>query len=375
MRYNLAGTSNPSRFQAAGAIGAFAGSAPDRTRVVMPSDLASPRAAPDGDSFESLAEPLRRELRVHCYRMLGSLHDAEDATQESFIRAWRGFSRFDGRGSFRGWLYRIATNVCLDALAGRRKARRLLPDQRQAASARVPPLAEIRPAMGDVAWLEPCPESFIEHIADDAPNPEARFSTRESVHLAFVALIQHLPPRQRAMLLLSDVLGWSAAEIAAQLDCSIAAVNSGLQRARATFAAGDRGAPAPALEAEQRTLLRRYIAAWEGFDLEGFVALLREDARLVMPPFPEWYIGRAAIGAFHRNVWAPFSGFRLVETTANGQPALALYGRRGAADAWAGHSLHVLTLAGEQIAAITLFAPPLGPSLFEPFGLPANPAG
>jgi RNA polymerase sigma-70 factor (ECF subfamily) len=351
---------------------------PDRSAAaVMPSDLTSPGApAIGGETFERLAEPLRRELRLHCYRMLGSLHEAEDATQETFIRAWRGFGRFDGRGPFRAWLYRIATNVCLDALAGRRRLRRMLPDQREAVSTRVPALAGIRPPPGDVAWLEPYPDCFIEHIADDAPNPEARFSARESVQLAFVAVIQLLPPRQRAMLLLSDVLGWPVAEIAALLDCSVAAVNSGLQRARATFAANDHRPPATTLNRGQQQLLGRYITAWESFDLDAFVALLREDARLVMPPFPEWYVGRAAIGAFHRNVWAPFAGFRMVETGANGQPALALYGRRSAGDPWEGHSLHVLTVEGDAIAAITLFAPPLGPRFFEAFGLPARlPAG
>src|SRR6266446_203480 len=224
-------------------------------------------------AFERLAEPLRRELKLHCYRMLGSLHEAEDAVQETYLRAWRSSGSFDGRGSFRAWLYRIATNACLDALAGRKHAQRLLPDQRAPATAEMP---DGTPAT-DVAWLEPYPDSDLEGIADDAPNPEARYTSRQAVQLAFVAVIQHLAPRQRAVLLLCDVLGWSAAEAATLLGGSVASVNSALQRSRETLArhhaAGRPPADAPT-DPGQKKLLGRYVQAWEALDLEGFVSLL-----------------------------------------------------------------------------------------------------
>src|SRR5260221_9076265 len=231
-------------------------------------------------AFERIAEPFRRELKLHCYRMLGSVHEAEDLVQETYVRAWRGFNRFDGRGSFRAWLYRIATNACLDALASRKNLQRLLPDQRDAATAQMPDGAPAFPPAIDMAWLEPYPDQFLEGIADDAPNPEARYASREAVQLAFVAVIQQLPPRQRAVLLLCDVLGWSAVESASLLGGSTASVNSALQRARDTLAkrypnGGPRATPPPD-EAQQR-LIRRYMQAWEGFDLDGFLALLNED--------------------------------------------------------------------------------------------------
>jgi RNA polymerase sigma-70 factor (ECF subfamily) len=325
----------------------------------------------DAQAFERLAEPCRRELKLHCYRMLGSVHDAEDMTQETFARAWRAFAGFEG-GSVRAWLYRIATNVCLDALAARKRQRRYLPDQREMAAPQPADGAAIGGPMLDVAWLEPYPGDLIDTVADAAPNPEARYSARESVHLAFIAVIQQLPPWQRAVLLLSDVLGWSAAEIAALLERSVAAVNSGLQRARAAMV---RSAPqdwrhALPLDADQQLLIRRYVEAWERFDLDGFVALLRDDARLVMPPFPQWFIGREAIRAFNRNAWRPFAGYRLMPVTANRQPAFALYARATAEGPWAAHSLQLLTLNGAGVGGIILFAPPDGPRLFPAFGLP-----
>src|SRR5450432_1519866 len=182
-------------------------------------------------SFERLAEPFRRELKLHCYRMLGSVHEAEDLVQETYLRAWRGFDRFEG-GSARAWLYRIATNACLNVIAARKNARRWLPDQQGPATEQMPDGA---PA-NDIAWLEPYPDALLEGIADEAPNPEARYSSREAVQLAFVAAIQQLPPRQRAALLLSDVLGWSAGEAADWLGGSIASINSALQRAREALA-------------------------------------------------------------------------------------------------------------------------------------------
>jgi RNA polymerase sigma-70 factor (ECF subfamily) len=225
----------------------------------------------------------------------------------------------------------------------------------------------------DMAWLEPYPDQFLEGIADDAPNPEARYASREAVQLAFVAVIQQLPPRQRAVLLLGDVLGWSAAETATLLGGSTASVNSGLQRARNTIAKlypdGRPPATPPPDEAQER-LIRRYMQAWEGLDLDGFVELLKEDATLTMPLLRQWYAGRDAIRAFHRKVWKSFSGFRLLPTGANGQPAFALYGRNVTGGPWSAHSIHVLTLDRDRIAALTLFVKPDSPRLFEAFGFP-----
>ncbi len=331
----------------------------DPSRPDAVQDLGDDRSS---RAFERLAEPLRREIRLHCYRMLGAFHEAEDAVQETFLRAWKGFARFEG-AAFRAWLYRIATNVCLDTLARRKQARRVLPDQ-MGPAADGPPGA---PAM-DVAWLEPLPDREIEGVADAAPDPEARYSARESVALAFVAAIQQLPPRQRAALMLCDVLGWASAEAANLLDASTASINSALQRARETlsksYPEGRVRTHKPS--AEQEALLGKYLRAWEGHDLDGFVALLREDAAVIMPPWLEWYVGRAVIGAFFDGAWKTCGGLRLVPTAANGQPAFAVY-ERNAEGAYAAHSIHVLTLEGGAIATMTLF---LEPRLFASFELP-----
>ena len=319
-------------------------------------------------AFEQLAEPLRREIKVHCYRMLGSLHEAEDAVQETHLRAWRSFETFEG-GSFRAWLYKIATNVSLDALASRKHVQRLLPDQRGPATAEMP---DGTPAT-DVAWLEPYPDSNLEGIADDAPNPEARYTSREAVKLAFVAAIQQLPPRQRAVLLLCDVLGWAAAEVATLLGGSTASINSALQRARETLVKrypDGRPVDAPRPDATQQKLLDRYLRAWEGLDLDSFVSLLKEDATYTMPPLPQWYAGREAIRAFFGWAWESYGGFRLVPTAANRQPAFAVYSRSGTEGAWAAHSIQLLSLEQNAISGLTLFVKPTGPQLFQAFGLP-----
>jgi RNA polymerase sigma-70 factor (ECF subfamily) len=321
----------------------------------------------DRDTFQEIAEPYRRELQLHCYRMLGSLHDAEDLVQETFLRAWRGRDRFEGRASFRNWLYTIATNACLNALARRSHSRRVLPETLGPPTDRTPEGAPLT----EIAWLEPYPDAALEGIPDAAPGPDARYEMHEAVQLAFVAAIQHLPPRQRAVLLLRDVLGWSANESAGLLDSSVTSVNSALQRARATleqrFPSGEPSVP-PAPDEQQRSLLERYLRAWEGADLDAFVALLREDAVLNMPPWPQWYRGREAIRALFAWAWQVVGAAeRLVPTAANRQPAFAMYRRGADGPTLRAHGIWLLTFEGEEIAALTAF---LDPRLFATFGLP-----
>jgi RNA polymerase sigma-70 factor (ECF subfamily) len=322
----------------------------------------------DRESFQQLTERYRRELQVHCYRMLGSFHDAEDLVQETFLRAWRGLEGFDGRASIRYWLYRIATNACLNALAARASAHRVLPDMQHPPTEQLPD----REPASDVAWLEPYPDSALDGIADGAPGPDARYEMREAVQLAFIAVIQLLPPRQRASLLLSDVLGWPAADTARLLDSSVASVNSALQRARATLNArlpsGHPRASARATD-QQRVLLERYVRVWESSDVDGFAALLRKDAALSMPPWPQWYLGRDAIRTFF--AWTTRLGghapFRLVPTAANRQPAFAFYSRWQGTQ-WRFHSVQVLMLEDDAVARMTSF---VVPALYSAFGLPA----
>jgi len=330
----------------------------------MPAE-SQPEQDRGAQAFERLAGPLRREIKVHCYRMMGSLHEADDLVQETYLRAWRSFERFDGSGSFRAWLYRIATNACLNALASRKSVQRLLPDQLGPAAAQI---ALGAPAT-EVAWLEPYPESDLIGVADEAPEPEARYASGEAVQLAFVAVIQQLPPRQRAALLLCDVLGWAAAEAAALLGGSTASINSALQRARETlgkhYPEGRAPVP-PQPDPAQRELLGRYLKAWEGHDLDAFVALLKEDATVSMPPWMQWFVGREAVRALFAMLWKECNGLRLVPTAANHQPAFAVYERTADGSSWTAHSIHVLTLERGIIGALTLF---VNPGLFEGFGL------
>jgi RNA polymerase sigma-70 factor, ECF subfamily len=305
-------------------------------------------AARTGDerAFTALTEPHRRALQVHCYRLLGSLHEAEDLVQETMLRAWRRIETFEGRASFAAWLYGIATNACLDALRGR--SRRVLP------SAVVPPdepTALPDPPLTDASWLEPYPDQLL---------PEAALERRETVRLAFVAAIQHLPPRQRAVLLLRDVLGWSAPEISALLGSSVASVNSALQRARS--AVEDVPARETVVPDAEAALADRYLAAFEAADVAGLAALFKEDVELAMPPTPSWYRGRAAVAAFFDALFARYEpgALRLAPTRANGVPAFAVY-ERGRPLA-----VKVLELDPGGIAAITGFA---DPSLFARFGL------
>jgi RNA polymerase sigma-70 factor (ECF subfamily) len=336
----------------------------------MPPDLLEAARMRDRDAFQQLVEPHRPELRLHCYRMLGSFDDAEDLVQETFLRAWRAVDRFEGRASVRSWLYRIATNTCLNAIERRAVARRVLPE------AVGPPAVELpgpEPAT-DVAWLQPYPDTALEGVPDTAPGPDARYEMHEAVRLAFVAAIQHLPPRQRAVLVLRDVVGWSAAETAQLLDVSVMSVNSALVRARATierrFPDGRPGALPPEDE-RQRELVDRYVEVWDALDLDGLVALLREDATIAMPPWPHWYTGRDAIRAFFAAVWP--SGRqradrqRLVPTGANAQPAFGVYRPAAGSGRLVALGIQVLTVRRGAIADITLFR---DPRLLAAFGLP-----
>jgi RNA polymerase sigma-70 factor (TIGR02960 family) len=320
----------------------------------------------DGAAFGELVEPYRRQLQLHCYRILGSVQDAEDMLQETLVAAWRGLDQLQGHTRLRAWLYRIATNKCLNALRGRRADQRPAPPRPRAG------LPEPT-RRGEPLWLEPYPDVLLDELADTTPGPESRYETKESISLAFVAALQHLPPRQRATLLLRDVLGFHAAEAAAILDCSLDAVNSSLKRARANIAdhldpSTRDQAPTPGSPRE-RDIVARFTSAFERGDLASIIALLTEDASITMPPLPWQYQGHEAAEQFLKAIC--FDGgmrrFRLIPTRANGQPAFGCYLPDPHAPIAHAHGLLVLTLAGDHIAAITRF---LDNSLLPTFGLP-----
>jgi RNA polymerase sigma-70 factor (ECF subfamily) len=317
----------------------------------------------DEAAFGALLERHRAGLRAHCYRMLGSFEDSEDLVQETFLRAWRSRASFgsDGRTAFRAWLYRIATNACLDVL--RSRPRRVL--RADVAAAEDPSVPPAPPA--DLPWLQPYPDALLAPAEDE---PGAVAVARETIELAFVAAIQHLPPRQRAVLILRDVLGWSARDTAGMLELSVAAANSALQRARTTLRErlGERTQWARAAEPseEERALLRRYVDAHERADVDALAALLREDARLTMPPHPTWYAGRDAILIAARQGFDPeFGRLRALATRANRQPAAASYLRAPGETAFRAYKLDVLRIADGRIAEITTFES----TLFPAFGL------
>ena len=321
------------------------------------------------DTFQRFAEPHRRELKLHCYRMLGSIQDAEDAVQETLVKAWSSLDEFEGRALFKNWLYRIATNTCLNALTSRSRRRRLLPEQLTGPASGMPS----GPPAADIPWLQPYPDFELAGIDDSAAGPERRYEMRESVQLAFMAAIQRLPARQRAALILSDVIGWSASEIAALFGGSVATINSVLQRARATMQSHYRDdMPENRMleDAGHRTLLDRYVRAWESTDLDSFVSLLKEDATFSMPPRREWYRGRDAIGKFFGSAWPSYGGFRLVPVRASAQSAFALYTRGDEHDRWDAHSLQVLSTQVGRISALRMFMKPLATALFPAFRLP-----
>jgi RNA polymerase sigma-70 factor (TIGR02960 family) len=300
--------------------------------------------------FRALTDPYRHELLVHCYRILGSLQDAEDVLQETLLAAWRGLDDFEERSSMRTWLYRIATNRSLNFLRD---------------GSRRPQTETVRTV--EPTWLEPYPDTLLEDLPDAAPGPDARYEAKEAVTLAFVAALQHLPPQQRAVLVLRDVLGYRAAEAAAMLDSSETAVNSALVRARqAIDARRPSRAPQPR-SARERELVDRYAEAFEAADVDKLVALLTDDALMTMPPQPIEAHGREAIAQFFRERdWWGVGDARLVATRANGQPAFGLYLRDPHAQLARAHSLVVLTLADDGISQITRFEP----SVLARFGLP-----
>ena len=323
--------------------------------------------AGDEDAFTHLVEPYRAQLRAHCYRMLGSLHDAEDALQETLLRAWRGLARFEGRSSFRSWLYTIATNASLRTIEQRPK--RVLPiDYSPAADPHGIP-AE---ALTEPVWLEPYPDIEL-GLASELLGPDARYEQRESIELAFTAALQHLPPRQRAALILRDVLGFSARETAEALDASPVSVDSALQRAHKAI---DERVPTRSQQetvralgdVELRELVTRFADAWVQHDVDGLVALLADDARMTMPPQPSWYQGRDAVATFlGRFPLAPDRRFRLHPISANAHPALAAYIWREETRSFEAESILVLTLRDERIEEITAFRTP---DVFPRFGLP-----
>lgn len=332
-----------------------------RSATITEDELLEAACSGDEEAFRRLVEPHRTALHAHCYRMLGSLHDAEDALQEALLRTWRGLCGFDGRSAFRRWLYRITTNTCLDAIA--RRPKRVLPiDYPTDAQA------------GDSAWMEPYPDEML-GVEDGRAGPAARYEQREAVELAFIAALQHLPPRQRAVLVLREVLGFSAKEVADTLDTTAVSVNSALQRARKTI---DERLPE---ESQQATLsalgdrrvgeiVERFVDAFERDDVDAIVALLAEDATFTMPPYPEVYRGRDEIADSWLMPGEPAPGLRYIPTRANGQLALGAYRLDPARGSYLPVALDVLTLRGPEIVDVTAFRDTV--DVFPRFGLPSE---
>ncbi|MCY7342880.1 MAG: sigma-70 family RNA polymerase sigma factor [Pseudonocardia sp.] len=324
-------------------------------------DLAGTATVPGTGELEPKLALHRPELTGYCYRMLGSSFDAEDAVQETLVRAWRNFGKFEGRSSVRSWLYKIATNVCLTMLDGRgRRARPM--DFGPMGTVETAALTE----HGEATWLQPIPDGRVLPTEGD---PAEVAVARETIRLAFMTALQHLPARQRAVLILREVLQWSAAETAELLDGTVASVNSALQRARATLASHDlsAGGPAPVVEADQQSLLDRYSAAFEAYDMTSLVALLHEDVVLSMPPYDLWIKGPSEVRAWLSGPGAECAGSRLLPTMANGLPAFGQYraGADGGHEAWA---LQLLEFSGEKIVGFNSFLDTA--HLFPMFGLP-----
>jgi RNA polymerase sigma-70 factor (TIGR02960 family) len=333
--------------------------------VVVTADLISRARAGDGDAFRQLTDPLHRELQVHCYRMLGSFQDAEDALQETLLAAWQGMPRFEGRASLRTWLYQIATNRCLNA---RRSASR-----RPAKEWDVPKVEPPEPTrLGEVPWLEPYPDALLEGAVDVPLGPEARYEQSESISLAFVTALQVLPPRQLAVLVLRDVLGFQASEVADMLGSTLESVNGVLKRARSSL---ERRSPSPGMHEpppapdsrSEDAIVRKFVSAWESADLDALVALLTDDVFMSMPPIPFEYEGRELVARFWAGIFDAGRRFDLVPTRANGQPAFGAYVRTPDGISH-GVGLYVLTLTGDRICALTRFEN----SVLPFFGLPRS---
>ncbi len=329
----------------------------------MSTELIDRARSGDETAFQELVDPYQRELQVHCYRILGSVADAEDALQETLVTAWRGLGRFEGRASLRTWMYRIATTRCLNILrSASRRPTMSLPQG-------VEPPEPSR--IGEVVWLEPYPDLLLDELPDASAGPEARYEAREAMSLAFVTALQLLPPRQRAALILRDVLDFPASEIAAMLDMTEQSVTSALKRARATLSrelpSADQEPPPPAGSPVEQELVARLVEAFEAADVDGIVALMREDAWLRMPPVPLEYQGRELAGQFFATVaFRQGRRYRLVPTRANGQPAFAVYLRDPVNGVARAFGLLVLTLAGDRVSVITRF----DNAALSQFGLP-----
>jgi len=328
-------------------------------------DLISRARAGDSDAFRALTEPHRRELQVHCYRMLGSFQDAEDVLQDTMLSAWQGLAGFEGRASIRTWLYRIATNRCLNAL---RSASRRAAKEWDVPGVELPESFRL----GEIVWLEPFPDTLLEGAINVPLGPEARYVQTESISLAFVKGLQVLPPRQLAVLILRDVLGFHANEVADMMESTVESVNSALKRARASLQrrrppTADREPPPPSDSPAEDAMVAKFVSAYESADLEALVALLTDDVFISMPPMPFEYEGRDVVARFCTSIFGSGRRFNLVRTRANGQLAFGVYlhipdGSRQ------GVGLHVLTLTGERISAMTRFEKNVLPW----FGLPAS---
>jgi RNA polymerase sigma-70 factor (ECF subfamily) len=337
----------------------------DATVTAVTADLISRARAGSGDAFRALTEPHRRELQVHCYRMLGSFQDAEDALQDTLLAAWQGLGGFQGRASMRTWLYRIATNRCLNA---RRSASRRLAKEWD-----IPGVEPPEPTrLGEVVWLQPFPDALLAGAIDVPLGPEARYEQAESISLAFVTALQVLPPRQLAVLILRDVLGFHSREVAGMLDSTVESVNSALKRARAGLqrrlppAAGREPPPVSGSPAED-AIVAKFVSAYESADLDALIALLTDDVFISMPPMPLEYEGRDIVARFCARILGPGRRFDLVRTRANGQPAVGVY-LRAPTGIRHGTGLFVLTLTGDRICAMTRFEN----SVLPWFGLPRS---